>query len=208
MPGKVYFYYGMKNTMNRDPLINFIKSNLNAPHDIVLYIANQFEEKVYAKNDYFLKEGKVSNDYLFLVEGFMRAYTIDTEGNEVSTYFYPTNRVVLEVTSFFMRIASMETIQALTDCKAFHLTFDQLNNLFHTLPEFREFGRKILVKEFSAYKQRTLSLINKTAEERYAELLDSNPEIFKHAQLKHIASYLGVTDTSLSRIRREFSKKD
>ncbi len=194
--------------MNRDPLINFIQSNLPASQDIIINIANQFEEREYAKNDFFLKAGKVSNDYLFLVEGFMRAYTIDTEGNEVSTYFYPKNRVVLEVTSFFMRTSSMESIQALSDCKAFHLTFDQLNNLFHTLPEFREFGRKILVKEFSSYKQRTLSLINKTAEERYTELIATNPEIFKFAQLKHIASYLGITDTSLSRIRREFSKKD
>ncbi len=194
--------------MNRDTLINFIQSNLSAPRDIVINIANQFEEREYIKNDFFLKAGKVSNDYLFLIDGFMRAYTIDTEGNEVSTYFYPKNRVVLEVTSFFMRTASMESIQALSDCKAFHLTFDQLNNLFHTLPEFREFGRKILVKEFSAYKQRTLSLINKTAEERYTELIATNPEIFKYAQLKHIASYLGITDTSLSRIRREFSKKD
>ncbi len=194
--------------MNRDPLINFIQSNLPASQDIIINIANEFEEREYAKNDFFLKAGKVSNDYLFLVEGFMRAYTIDTEGNEVSTYFYPKNRVVLEVTSFFMRTSSMESIQALSDCKAFHLTFDQLNNLFHTLPEFREFGRKILVKEFSSYKQRTLSLINKTAEERYTELIATNPEIFKFAQLKHIASYLGITDTSLSRIRREFSKKD
>lgn len=198
----------MKDIMNREPLINFIQSNLSAPRDTIINIAHQFEEREYCKNDFFLKAGKVSNDYLFLVEGFMRAYTIDTEGNEVSTYFYPKNRVVLEVTSFFMRTASMESIHALTDCKAFHLTFDQLNNLFHTLPEFREFGRKILVKEFSAYKQRTLSLINKTAEERYTELIATNPEIFKYAQLKQIASYLGITDTSLSRIRRDFSKKD
>jgi hypothetical protein len=50
-------------------------------------------------------------------------------------------------------------------------------------------------------------MINKTAEERYAMLLQSNPEIFQHASLKHIASYLGVTDTSLSRIRKAFAQK-
>jgi ribosomal protein L10 len=79
--------------------------------------------------------------------------------------------------------------------------------LFHSIPEFREFGRAMLVKEFSMYKQRTLSLINQTAEERYKELISTGKEIFQYAQLKHIASYLGITDTSLSRIRREFSKK-
>ena len=87
------------------------------------------------------------------------------------------------------------------------LTYDKLNDLFHSLPEFREFGRAMLVKGFIAFKLRTLSMINKTAEERYAILLQSNPEIFQHASLKHIASYLGVTDTSLSRIRKSFALK-
>jgi methionyl-tRNA synthetase len=86
-------------------------------------------------------------------------------------------------------------------------TFEKLDHLFHSEPEFREFGRAVLVKEFVAYKQRTLSMINKSAEERYANLMETNGEIFKFAQLKHIASYLGITDTSLSRIRKEFMKK-
>ena len=65
----------------------------------------------------------------------------------------------------------------------------------------------ILVKGFIALKERTLSLINQTAEERYASLMNSNPEIFQYAPLKTIASYLGITDTSLSRIRREYQRK-
>jgi CRP-like cAMP-binding protein len=79
--------------------------------------------------------------------------------------------------------------------------------LFHSVPEFREFARAMLVKEFVAYKQRTLAMINKSAEERYASLLADHSEVFKHAQLKHIASYLGITDTSLSRIRAPYPKK-
>jgi hypothetical protein len=66
----------------------------------------------------------------------------------------------------------------------------------------------MLVRAFTAFKHRTLAMINKSAEERYAELIDSSPEVFQHAHLKHIASFLGITDTSLSRIRREFGKKD
>jgi hypothetical protein len=85
--------------------------------------------------------------------------------------------------------------------------FETLNKLFHSTPEFREFGRSILVKGFAEFKNRTFSLINKTAEERYKFLLESKPEIFQYASLKHIASYLGVTDTSLSRIRKSFLAK-
>jgi len=193
--------------MNKEPLINFIQNCLPVSKKTLSDIAEHFEEKTFAKNDYFLREGQISNDYLFLADGFMRSFTFDTNGNEVTTYFYPKNRVVFEASSFFMRTISTENIQAVTDCNGYSITFERLNMLFHSIPEFREFGRAMLVKEFSAYKQRTLAMINKSAEERYTSLMVSNKDIFRNAQLKHIASYLGMTDTSLSRIRKESSKK-
>lgn len=194
--------------MSKAPLILFIQNNLRANRQVIEDIVAYFEEKVFAKNDFFLKEGKVSNEYLFLEEGFMRAFTFDIEGNEVTTWFYNANNVVFEVSSFFMRIPATENIQAVTQCKGFYITYEKLNMLFHSVPEFRDFGRMMLVKSFAEFKQRTLALINKSAEERYASLISANSEIFQHAQLKHIASYLGITDTSLSRIRREFAKKE
>jgi len=73
--------------------------------------------------------------------------------------------------------------------------------------DFRDFGRSILVKGFSSLKIRMLSMITETAEQRYDTLLKTNPEIFQQAALKYIASFLGITDTSLSRIRKEYAKK-
>lgn len=137
----------------------------------------------------------------------MRAYTLDTKGNEVTTNFFTQQRIVFEVSSFFLHAISTENIQALTDCRGYCLSFDQLNTLFHAIPQFREFGRTMLVKEFVRFKQRTLGLINKTAEQRYSELMDADKALFQCAQLRHIASYLGVTDSSLSRIRREYARK-
>ncbi|MBE9466481.1 Crp/Fnr family transcriptional regulator [Dyadobacter sp. UP-52] len=194
--------------MNKKPLIDFIQNTIPASNQTLMAIAAHFEEKTFLKNDYFLKEGNVSDNYFFLADGVMRAFTFDTDGNEVTTYFYTKNRVVFEASSFFMHTISTENIQALTDCKGYILTFEKLNMLFHTIPEFREFGRAMLVREFVAFKQRTLAMINKSAEERYENLISTEKEIFKYAQLKYIASYLGITDTSLSRIRREFSKRD
>lgn len=169
-------------------------------------IASHFSQKLIAKNQFFLKEGNYCNEYLFLEKGFMRAFAYDTEGNDITTGFYSDNQVVFEVSSFFNRTISKENIQALTDSEGWYISYEQLNMLFHSLPEFRDFGRSILVKGFAALKNRVLSMITETAEERYAQLLKNNPEIFKHAPLKTIASYLGVTDTSLSRIRKEFAK--
>jgi CRP-like cAMP-binding protein len=195
--------------MHKELLVSFIQNNIpniQVTKSGLDTIAENFDEIEFAKNEFLLKQGKVSC-YFYLVEGFARAFTFDTNGNEITTYFYSKDRVIFEVASFFLRSPSTENIQAITDCKVFATTFDKLNMLFHSIPEFREFGRAMLVKEFVAYKQRTLSMINKSAEERYANLINTNNEIFQFAQLKHIASYLGITDTSLSRIRKEFMKK-
>lgn len=169
-------------------------------------ISEEFDEVYYAKSDYFLKEGTISNNYLFLEKGCMRAFAYDTEGKDVTTNFFADRQMVFEVSSFFNRTKSRENIQALSDCKGWVVTYEKLNRLFHGLPEFRDFGRSILVKNFSLLKIRMLSMITETAEERYRNLLQNNPEIFQYAALKHVATYLGVTDTSLSRIRKEFSQ--
>ena len=170
-------------------------------------IAAVFDEKEVFKGGLFIKQGQVANEYLILDHGFMRAYSIDVDGNEVTTAFYNTAQPIFEVASFFNRIPSRENIQALTNCRGWVISYEQLNTLFHSKPEFRDFGRWVLVRGFASLKTRMLSMITETAEERYVSLLESNPEIFQHASLKYIASYLGITDSSLSRIRKEMSKK-
>ena len=170
-------------------------------------IAGYFEVKEVSKGSFFLKEGQVSNDYMILERGFMRAFSFDPDGNEVTTAFHTTTYPVFEVASFFNRTPSRENIQALTDCDGWVITYEKLNSLFHSIPEFRNFGRSILVMGFASLKTRMLSLVTETAEERYISLLRSNPEIFHYAPLKQIASYLGITDTSLSRIRKDMMKK-
>lgn len=170
-------------------------------------IAAHFREKSLDRNEYFLKAGQVSNEYLFVEEGFLRAFAYDVNGNDVTTAFYSGNHVVFEVSSYFERVPSKENIQALQPTRGLYITYEELNNLFHSLPEFRNFGRSILVKGFAALKKRMLSVITETAEERYMNLLKANPEILQNAPLKNIASYLGITDTSLSRIRKEIAVK-
>jgi CRP-like cAMP-binding protein len=125
----------------------------------------------------------------------MRSFAHDTGGNDITTNFHNSNQVVFEVSSFFNRTASKENIQALTDCSGWFITYQELNRLFHETQEFREFGRHILVKGFSALKNRMLSMITETAEERYTNLLKSNPEIFITAPLKY-RHLPRITDTS------------
>lgn len=199
--------YALNMKNERDELIHFIQRTTPMKEDMANRIAQSFQPKELVKGEFFVTAGKVNNEYLFLEDGYMRAFLLDTEGNEVTVDFHSPKTVVFEISSFFQRVIAQENIQALTDTKGWVITFGELDNLFHSIPEFREFGRAILVKGFVSLKMRTLSMINKTAEQRYISLLNSNPGIFQNAPLKFIASYLGLTDTSLSRIRKEYTKK-
>jgi len=113
--------------MNRSPFINFIQANIpNVPIDeqSLQTIADQFEEKIFQKDDYLLKEGRIS-DYFFLAEGFIRVFTFDTEGNEVTTCFFSPNRVVFDAASFFLKLPSHENMQAMTRCVVYATSFEE-----------------------------------------------------------------------------------
>jgi CRP-like cAMP-binding protein len=193
--------------MTKDRLIQSIRQVLPMHGSKAEQIAENFREREIVKNEYILREGAICRESYFIEEGLMRAYTHDLDGNDVTTAFYSTVYGAADIFSFFKQIPSRENIQALTDCKTWYITYEDMQISFHTLPEFREFGRLTIINSYGLLKQRMLSMLQETAEQRYANLMQSNPEIFQHAPLKHIASYLGITDTSLSRIRKEFVRK-
>lgn len=192
---------------DRKILTQFIKDTFPISDYASELIADNFEQIRLPKNTVTLKEGKINSDYIFLEHGFMRSYVYDTNGNEVTTNIYKPKQMVFEVASYFQRKPSNENIETITECSIWVGKYENFQKLFHSLSEFREFGRAILVKGFISFKERTISMINEKAEQRYEKLLKDSPEIFQHVPLKYIASYLGITDTSLSRLRKELLKK-
>lgn len=191
----------------REIMIKFIQSTLPLPDAKAAAIVDFFTDHTFSRNDVIISDGTICNQYYFLAKGLVRSYTMDRDGNEVTTGFYSSGQIVCDLPSFFKRVPCRETYQALHDCVTLNISFDKLQVAFHSMPEFREFGRALLINLYTALKQRMLSTLHETAEERYANLIKNNPELFMHAPLKTIASYLGVTDSSLSRIRKEFAKK-
>ncbi|WP_201986630.1 Crp/Fnr family transcriptional regulator [Hymenobacter rubidus] len=187
--------------MEREKLIRFLLSSGLMSRPQAEEIAGQFQPRTLERNAFLLQAGRVSDEYLFLDRGLLRAFVHDADGNDVTTGFFSGGHVALEFASFFNRTPSQEHLQALTDCAGWFITYAQLNALFHARPEFREFGRSVLVRGLITLKSRMLNQITETATARYESLLKTNPEILLHAPLKHVASYLGVTDSSLSRIR-------
>jgi len=193
--------------MNREILEKYIQSLLPMPTDKAKLFAEKFDFLEISKNEFLLKENKISKDTCFLESGFVRSYTFDNKGEEVTTNIFSAPCFVNDFLSFFKQQPTNENFQTLTNCKLWKMSYENVQTNFHTYPEFREFGRIMLVTNYSILQDRMLGMIKDTAENRYLKLLKKHSDIFQNIPLKIIASYLGITDTSLSRIRKEISQR-
>ncbi len=168
-------------------------------------IIPRYNEVIFAKNDYLLKEGQVEKKYWFVESGFVRSYIVDTEGNDITFNLYASCDVVIDYPSIFFFAPTRENIQALTDCVCWEIDVDSFQELFGSIPNYREQQKGLLVGSYFALKEHSISLIADQAKDRYLKLLKDKPHIIQNVSLKHIATFLGITDTSLSRIRKEIS---
>lgn len=166
-------------------------------------IIQAHEKVVFHKGDIILKEGKIANEYLILEKGLARSFVNDFTGNEVTTNFFKENEIIIEVSSLFQRIPTQENIVCITKCECYKMDFDAFQELFHKIPNLREWGRAWMSQQLFHYKQRSVEMFTLSATKRYLHLLEQKPQVVQFAPLKQIASYLGITDTSLSRIRKE-----
>ena len=179
------------------------------PEEELEMIIPKFKRIEFKKNEYLLSEGNTASHYWFVESGYIRSFVIDFQGNDISTNFCTTGEIVIDWPSFFLRTPTRENIQALTDCVCWQLDFETFQSLFHGIKRFREQGRTTLVGSYFALKKHSLSLVADQAADRYQQLIREKPHLLQNVSLKHIATYLGITDTSLSRIRKEASiRKD
>jgi len=160
-----------------------------------------------SKNDFIVNSGQICNEYYLIEKGIFRSSVYSYDGINVTTGFFNENEILIDASSLFQRIPTVESIQALTDGVLWKIEYQTFQELFHKIEGFREWGRTWMSNQLFVSKQRSLSMITQSAAQRYLDLMEEKPQIIKQVPLKHIASYLGVTDTSLSRIRKEVFKK-
>lgn len=164
-----------------------------------------FRQVSFERNGFLLHEGKTAQQYWFMQTGFARAFVTDAAGRDITTQFYTPGDIVMDWSSFFLRQPALENIQALTPCVCWQLDFDTFQTLFHSIKTFREFGRSNFAAGYFALKRQHIAMVADQAKERYQQLLREKPQLVQNVSLKHIATYLGITDTSLSRIRKEIA---
>lgn len=171
-------------------------------------IATFFELETIPKGNLIVQEGKTSQRSFFLEEGIIRCFILDRNGDEVTTRIFSAPDFLNDYRSFFKREASQENYEALTPLRVRTLSWDNAQHCFHSIPEFREWGRMVLTMNYVRLQEQMLSLHKESAQERYENLMQSRPEIIRQVPLQIIASYLGVTKFSLSRIRKEITQRE
>lgn len=191
--------------MERDHFLHTIFKSESFKQEELQLILDQFEVVEFKKNEYLIEIGKTSAFYYFLEEGFLRSYSIDLDGNAITSKFFVPKDIVIDWHSYFLKKPSREPVQALTSGRCWKIRFSDFMKLFH-IEAFREVGRTRLVQNYFELKNHSISVIADHAKDRYLNLLKEKPQLVQNVPLKHIATYLGITDTSLSRIRNEIAK--
>lgn len=192
--------------MSERPFLHSIFKPEHFSKDELELVLEQFKQVEFKKNDFLIRAGDVANYYYFLESGFVRSYAIDLEGNDITSKFYSHSDIVIDWNSYFLKAPCKEFIQAITDGVAWKITFGDFMKLF-SIEAFREVGRTKLVNDYFGLKNHTVSMVTEPAKDRYKQLVKDKPDIALNAPLKHIATYLGITDTSLSRIRKEITQE-
>lgn len=158
--------------------------------------------KRFGKGKRLITINQSSNHYFILKTGLARAQVIDYKGNDITLQFFVPGEIIIAPLALFKQISPIENIFALTDCEVWALSFRDFQYLFENNIELAEWGRLWMAEQITKLKLRSIQMITEDATTRYIKLMENQPEVLRQAPLKHIASYLGVTDTSLSRIRK------
>ena len=157
-------------------------------------------EERFPKKHVLVKEGSTAKRIYFINSGFARAYYY-RDGKEFTSWFMGTGDFMISVYSFFTQNPAVENIELLEDTTLISLTWTQLQNVYADFPEFNFVGRLITEKYYMMSEERAILHRTLSAQERYKTLLKTFPQIMQKAKLGMIASYLDMSQETLSRIR-------
>jgi CRP-like cAMP-binding protein len=154
------------------------------------------------KGKFFVKEGQICNKIAYLNKGLLRVYYLK-DGIDINTCFCKENSITSSFESFVNRTPTIENIQALETTELITLSHENLIKLYELRPAWYKFSRFLTERECLRLSNRLTSLSFETAKEKYLNLLKTQPEIIKRVPIQHIASYLGISRETLSRIRSQ-----
>lgn len=180
---------------------------LGVPIGNLDFCSSFYEVKAIKKNEVILREGEISDCTFFVEKGLLRMYSIDKLGKEHLIQFAPEGWIISDTTSQLLNEKSRFFIDAVEDSTVIIMKEGFFEDLSKIYPEVAEKNQRLMFNHIKNLQNRVNALISTTAEERYLDFLKKYPSIMLRVPQWMVASYLGITPESLSRVRKELAKK-
>ena len=194
--------------MNNFNLTTYLTSNAGLDSHYLERLLSNCKVKTIDKGAFLLREGEHCRHSFFVENGLLRQFSIDRKGKEHVIQFAPENWFVSDRESAYFNQPSAYYIQALEDSKVLLLEEELLVRLSQEDQAFNEFNNKLLHNHIRQLQKRINLLLSATAEERYLNFIDIYPDLLLRVPQTMVASYLGITPESLSRVRKDLATKN
>lgn len=178
--------------------ISFSKKEMNL-------IESKLKKLKLKKGTTILKAGDKVNNQYYVYNGCLRTYFIDKSGKEHTLQFAINDWWISDYTAFFTASKAIMYIETIQDATLYEISKKSMEDLFVEIPQLETFFRKKMERAFASFQNRILANLAQSAKERYVSFISTYPNIEQAVKNYHIASYLGITTESLSRIRKEIS---
>ena len=190
-----------------EELINKIKSSITLSERAEEHLFSISTEKSLSKGKILIRQGQVVKKTYFVTDGCVRSYCIDKNGKEHTLQFAIKDWWISDYIAIHTDELASLTIECLTESKVIEFNAKELDGIYARFPEFESYQRHNLERHVVSLYKRILNQLQLSAVERYDLFLNQYPDIEQYTRNFHIASYLGITQQSLSRIRVEKVKK-
>ena len=181
-------------------LQNIAKKGVSLSNEEIEVIQSLFSHKKLRRNQYILQQGDVARYETFVVSGLTRTYEVDNNGLEHVLFFGPEDWWVGDLYSFLSGKPSLYNVDCLEATEVLQISRENLDRVYELVPKMNFYFRLLLQNAFIALTQRISSTLSKPALQRYQEFLNQYPHIEQRIPNHQIASFLGITPQSLSRL--------
>ncbi|SRX54446.1 Crp/Fnr family transcriptional regulator [Aequorivita sp. CIP111184] len=190
--------------MTRDlEIITTIFKDLSFTQEESQLLVRSFEKLHLPKHSLLLEAGQHVYDQYYVAEGCLRTYYIAPDGKEHTVQFAIQDWWISDYTAFFNSSTASMHIECIQDATLFKISKVDMELLYKAMPRIESYFRKKMERAFASFQKRIIANLSQSATERYLNFINTYPNIEQNVKNYHIASYLGVTTQSLSRIRKE-----
>jgi len=179
----------------------YLKENTGLTEGAIHHISSKAFYKTLRRNELLLQAGDVCRQKVFIAKGLLRTYSIDANGNEHILQFTPEHSWTLDVESYDEEIPAETNIGATEPTEVLLWTKDDFNRLLSEVPELTKLSQQVISRNIYYSKQRILTTLSGTPEEKYDDFIQRFPNLLSRLPLRMIASYLGISIKTLTRIR-------